>query len=110
MTPADVAELAKLVEDGKLTDRLAREALEGVLAGEGSVAEVVQARGLVVVQDDDALNAAVDKVVAANPDVVEKIRGGKAQAAGALIGQVMKEMRGKADAARIRELVLERVG
>jgi aspartyl-tRNA(Asn)/glutamyl-tRNA(Gln) amidotransferase subunit B len=74
------------------------------------VAEVVEQRGLIVVQDDGALNAAVDKVVAANPDVVEKIRGGKAQAAGALIGQVMKEMKGKADAARIRELVLERVG
>jgi aspartyl-tRNA(Asn)/glutamyl-tRNA(Gln) amidotransferase subunit B len=110
VTPADVAELAKLVDDGKLTDRLAREALEGVLAGEGSVAEVVEARGLVVVQDDGALAAAVEKVLAANPDVVEKIRGGKAQAAGALIGQVMKEMRGKADAARVRELVLERVG
>ncbi len=109
VTPADVAELAQLVDDGKLTDRLAREALEGVLAGEGDVATVVQARGLVVVQDDGALNAAVDKVIAANPDVVEKIRGGKAQAAGALIGQVMKEMQGKADAARIRELITERV-
>ncbi|GAB3458731.1 Asp-tRNA(Asn)/Glu-tRNA(Gln) amidotransferase subunit GatB [Kineococcus endophyticus] len=109
VTPADVAELAQLVDDGKLTDRLAREALEGVLAGEGDVATVVQARGLVVVQDDGALNAAVDKVIAANPDVVEKIRGGKAQAAGALIGQVMKEMQGKADAARIRELITARV-
>ncbi|WP_432570660.1 Asp-tRNA(Asn)/Glu-tRNA(Gln) amidotransferase subunit GatB [Kineococcus sp. SYSU DK005] len=108
--PADVAELQALVGAGTLTDRLAREALDGVLAGEGTVAQVVQARGLAVVSDESALVAAVDAAIAANPGVVEKIRGGKAQAAGALIGAVMKEMRGKADAARVRELVVERVG
>jgi len=110
VTPAQVAELQGLVDAGTLTDRLAREALEGVLAGEGSPTEVVASRNLAMVSDDSALVAAVETVLAANPDVVEKIRGGKPQAAGALIGQVMKEMRGKADAARVRELVLERVG
>ncbi len=110
MTPEQVAQLQSLVDAGTLTDRLAREALEGVLAGEGSPAEVVESRGLAVVSDESALVAAVDAAIAANPGVVEKIRGGKAQAAGALIGAVMKEMRGKADAARVRELVVERVG
>ncbi|MGI4896481.1 MAG: Asp-tRNA(Asn)/Glu-tRNA(Gln) amidotransferase subunit GatB [Janthinobacterium lividum] len=110
VTPAGVAELQGLVDAGTLTDRLAREALEGMLAGEGSASEVVQQRNLAMVSDESALVAAVDTVIAANPDVVEKIRGGKAQAAGSLIGQVMKEMRGKADAARVRELVVERVG
>jgi len=62
------------------------------------------------VSDDGALNEAVDRALAANPDVVDKIRAGKVQAAGAIIGAVMKEMRGQADAARVRELVLERAG
>ncbi|GAB7190481.1 Asp-tRNA(Asn)/Glu-tRNA(Gln) amidotransferase subunit GatB [Kineococcus sp. NUM-3379] len=109
VTPQHVAELQALVDAGTLTDRLARTALEGVLAGEGSPSEVVQQRGLAVVSDDSALTAAVDAAIAANPGVAEKIRAGKVQAAGALIGAVMKEMRGQADAARVRELVLERV-
>ena len=80
------------------------------MAGEGGPTEVADARGLELVQDDGALQAAVDTVIAANPDVVEKIRGGKVQAVGALIGQVMKEMRGQADAARVREIVMEKLG
>lgn len=110
VTPEHVAELDSLVENGKLTDKLARQALEGVLAGEGSPVEVVSARGLEVVSDDGALNAAVDEALAANPDVVEKIRGGKIQAAGAIVGAVMKATQGKADAARVRELIMERAG
>ncbi len=108
VTPAQVAELSKLVDSGELTDRLARQVLEGVIAGEGSPAEVVQKRGLKVVSDDSALIAAIDKALADQPDVLEKIRGGKVQAAGAIIGEVMKQMQGRADAARVRELVLER--
>ena len=68
------------------------------------------ARGLEVVSDDGALGAAVDRAIEANPDVAQKIRDGKVAAAGALIGAVMKEMRGQADAGRVRELVLERLG
>ncbi len=108
VTPAQVAELAALVEAGRLTDSLARQVLDGVLAGEGDPAAVVAARGLEVVADDGALTAAVDRAIAGNPEVVAKIRAGKVKAAGALIGAVMKEMQGKADAARVRELVLER--
>ncbi|MFE5671900.1 Asp-tRNA(Asn)/Glu-tRNA(Gln) amidotransferase subunit GatB [Agromyces sp. NPDC056523] len=108
--PADVAELAALVEEGALTDRLARQVLEGVIAGEGSPRKIVDARGLAVVSDDGALVAAIDQALAAQPDVLAKIRDGKVQAAGAVIGAVMKAMQGKADAARVRELVLERAG
>ncbi|BDZ56214.1 Asp-tRNA(Asn)/Glu-tRNA(Gln) amidotransferase subunit GatB [Agromyces marinus] len=110
VTPAHVAELAVLVDEGTLTDRLARQVLEGVIAGEGSPREVVDARGLAVVSDDGALVAAIDEALAAQPDVLAKIRDGKVQAAGAVIGAVMKAMQGKADAARVRELVLERAG
>ncbi len=107
-TPQQIAEIVALVDGGDLTDRLARQVLEGVVAGEGTPAEIVEARGLKVVSDDGALIAAIDEALAAQPDVLAKIRDGKVQAAGAVIGAVMKAMKGQADAARVRELVLER--
>ena len=109
VSPADVAATQALVDAGKLTDKLARAVFDGVIAGEGSPAEVVAARGLTVVSDEGALNAAIDEAIEANPDVAQKIRDGKVQAAGAIIGQVMKAMRGQADAARVRELLLARL-
>jgi aspartyl-tRNA(Asn)/glutamyl-tRNA(Gln) amidotransferase subunit B len=110
VTPADVARIVVLVADGKLTDKLARQVLEGVLAGEGSPDDVIAARGLEVVSDDGALGAAVDAAIAADPDAAQKVRDGKVAAAGALVGAVMKATRGQADAARVRQLVLERLG
>jgi len=98
-----------LIEAGTINDKLARQVIEGVLAGEGSPADVVESRNLAVVSDDGALGAAVDAAISANPGVADKIRGGKVQAAGALIGAVMKEMRGQADAARVRELILSKL-
>jgi len=103
-----IAELQQLVDEGALNDRLARQVLEFVIAGEGSPRDIVAAKGLAVVSDDGALIAAIDEALAAQPDVLEKIREGKVQAAGAVIGAVMKAMGGTADAARVRELVLER--
>ena len=97
------------MDSGRLTDKLARQVLEGVLAGEGDPEAVAAARGLEVVSDDSALLVAVDEALAANPDVADKIRGGKVQAAGAIVGAVMKATRGQADAKRVRELVMERV-
>ena len=109
VTPVHVAELDALVTSGRVNDSMARQVLEGVLAGEGSPVEVADARGLQLVNDDVALSAAVDAVIAANPDVADKVREGKVQAAGALIGQVMKQMKGQADAAKARELILEKL-
>ena len=109
VAPEQIAELQALVDSGRLTDKLARQVLEGVLAGEGDPEAVAAARGLEVVSDDSALLAAVDEALAANPDVADKIRGGKVQAAGAIVGAVMKATRGQADAKRVRELVMERV-
>ena len=110
VSPAQVAELQGLIDSGRINDKLARQALEGVLAGEGDPTQVVEARGLEVVSDDGALTAAVQEALDANPDIVEKIKGGKVQAAGALVGAVMKATRGQADAARVRELIMEMVG
>jgi aspartyl-tRNA(Asn)/glutamyl-tRNA(Gln) amidotransferase subunit B len=109
VTPAQVARVAALVSAGTLNDKLARQVLEEVLAGEGEPEDIVAARGLAVVSDDGALTAAVDEAIAANPDVAAKIRDGKTAAAGALVGAVMKATRGQADATRARELILERL-
>ena len=107
ITPSQVAEIATLVEQGTINDRIAREVLSAVLAGEGSPTEIVSSRNLEVVSDDGALIAAIDEALAKQPDVLEKIREGQVQA-GAVIGAVMQAMKGQADAARVRELVLER--
>jgi len=110
VTAQQVAEIQALVEDGTINDKLARQVFEGVIAGEGSPADVVAARKLAIVSDEDALAAAVDEAINANPEIVDKIKSGKTQAAGALIGSVMKQLRGQADAARVRELILEKIG
>ncbi|HEX6886599.1 MAG TPA: Asp-tRNA(Asn)/Glu-tRNA(Gln) amidotransferase subunit GatB [Candidatus Nanopelagicales bacterium] len=110
ITPSQVAEVEALVVAGTVNDKLARQVLDGVLAGEGSAAEVVASRGLAVVSDDGPLLAAIDDALAAQPDVAEKIRGGKVAAAGAIVGAVMKATRGQADAARVRALIFERLG
>ncbi len=109
VTPADVARVQALVDEGKINDKLARQVFDGVIAGEGTPDEVVEKRGLAVVSDEGALSEAVDRAIEANPDVAAKIRDGKVAAAGALIGAVMKDMRGQADAGRVRELILEKL-
>lgn len=108
VTPVQIAELAALVDSGEITDRIARDVLEGIVAGEGNAAEIVEKRGLKVVSDDGALLAAIDEALASQPEVLDRIREGKVQAAGAIIGSVMKAMKGQADAAKVRELVLKR--
>ncbi|MBY6411191.1 Asp-tRNA(Asn)/Glu-tRNA(Gln) amidotransferase subunit GatB [Rhodococcus sp. BP-252] len=106
ITPAQVAAVVALVADGKVNNNGARQIVDGVLAGEGEPADVMAARGLVVEKDDTKLQAAVDEALAANPGIADKIRSGKVQAAGAIVGAVMKATRGQADAARVKELVL----
>ncbi len=106
ITPTDVAEIVALVNKGELTDKLARQVIEGVIAGEGRPALVIASRGIKVVSDDGALMAAIEKVCAEQPETAQKIRDGHLPAAGALIGAVMKETKGQADAARVRELLL----
>ncbi|QKT07793.1 Asp-tRNA(Asn)/Glu-tRNA(Gln) amidotransferase subunit GatB [Gordonia sp. X0973] len=106
ITPAQVARVIALVDEGKLTNKLAQQVVVGVLDGEGEPDEVVAARGLEVVRDDSALQKAVDEALAANPDIVEKVRSGKVAAAGKIVGDVMKATRGQADPARVKELVL----
>ncbi|MEO3870481.1 Asp-tRNA(Asn)/Glu-tRNA(Gln) amidotransferase subunit GatB [Nonomuraea sp. B12E4] len=110
ITPAQIARVTELVASGSLNDKLAREVLEGVLAGEGTPDEVVERRGLQIVNDEGELSAIIDQVLADNADAAEKVKAGKVAAAGALVGGVMRASKGKADAARARQLILEKLG
>jgi aspartyl-tRNA(Asn)/glutamyl-tRNA(Gln) amidotransferase subunit B len=109
ITPEQVARVSALVRAGTLNDKLARQVLEGVLAGEGEPDDVVAARSLAVVSDDSALAASVAAAIEGRPDVAAKIRDGKINAVGALVGDVMKATKGRADPQRVRELILQRL-
>ena len=106
----DVAQIIELITQGELTDKLARQVVEGVIAKEGSPSEVIAKRGLKVVSDDSELMKAIEAAIAASPDTAEKVRGGNIPAAGALIGAVMKLTGGQADAAKVKELLLKHLG
>ncbi|MGO2516578.1 MAG: Asp-tRNA(Asn)/Glu-tRNA(Gln) amidotransferase subunit GatB [Corynebacterium variabile] len=110
ITPAQVARVIALIGEGKLTNKLARQAVDGVLAGEGDIDEVVAARGLEVVRDDGAIEKAVEDARAATPDIVEKYRAGNKKVTGAIVGQVMKTTRGKADPAQVNKIIAEKLG
>jgi aspartyl-tRNA(Asn)/glutamyl-tRNA(Gln) amidotransferase subunit B len=110
ITPKQVAEVVALVDAKTINSKVARQVVDFVLAGEGDPGQIVEAKGLGMVSDDSALQTEVDKALAANPDIADKIRSGKVQAAGKIVGDVMKATRGQADAARVRELVLAACG
>ena len=106
----DVYQIIILISQGELTDKLARQVVEGVIAGEGSPADVITKRGLKVVSDDSQLMKAIEDAIAAAPETADRVRGGNIPAAGALIGSVMKATGGQADAAKVRELLLKHLG
>ena len=110
LRPEQVAQLEATVQSGVITDKIARDVLARMIEGEGTPEEIIEKNGMAVVSDDSALLAAIDEALAADPDVMAKIQEGKVQAAGAVIGQVMKALGGQADAKRVRELILERAG
>lgn len=105
-----VAEIIALIQSGDLTDKLARQVVEGVVAGEGTPTEVIRKRSLKVVSDDASLMASIEAAIIAQPDTADRVRDGNIPAAGALIGAVMKATGGQADAAKVRELLLKHLG
>lgn len=109
ITPADVARVEALIAEGKLNDKLAKQTVSGVIAGEGTPDEVVAKHDYEVVQDTGALEAEVDKALAANPDIVEKLKSGNMKPMGAIIGAVMKATRGQADAKTVTGIVMSKI-
>ncbi|HEX7760156.1 MAG TPA: Asp-tRNA(Asn)/Glu-tRNA(Gln) amidotransferase subunit GatB [Caulobacteraceae bacterium] len=100
----DVAGLVKLLEDGVISSKIAKEVFEHMWAGEGTPAQIVETRGLTQVSDTGALEAMIDKLIAANPGQAAQVRE-KPQAIGWFVGQVMRETGGKANPAVINEIL-----
>jgi len=108
--PPQLAELVLRVEAGELSGTNAKQVFaEHVETGQ-PVSDIVSQKGLARISDSTALGAAVDEVLAANPDAVADVRAGKGQAIGFLVGQVMKATRGQADAGQVQRIVRERLG
>ena len=107
-TRIDAATLASLLDriaDGTLSGRMGKEVLEALWNGEGSVDEIIGARGLRQISDAGAIEALVDQVIDAHPQQVAQFRGGKTRVIGYLVGQVMKASRGKANPRQVNEIL-----
>jgi aspartyl-tRNA(Asn)/glutamyl-tRNA(Gln) amidotransferase subunit B len=107
--PSDIAELVKLIETDVISSKIAKVVFEHMWAGEGSPAAIVEKRGLVQVTDTGAIEAVVDKLIAANPGQAEAVKA-KPQAIGWFVGQVMKEMAGKANPAAVNAILRAKLG
>jgi aspartyl-tRNA(Asn)/glutamyl-tRNA(Gln) amidotransferase subunit B len=109
LPPAHVAELVALIEEGVISSKIAKEVFDHVWAGEGSPRKVVEARGLVQVNDTGAIEKAVDEIIAANPDKAAAVAE-KPQALGWFVGQVMKATGGKANPASVNDILKAKLG
>jgi aspartyl-tRNA(Asn)/glutamyl-tRNA(Gln) amidotransferase subunit B len=107
VTPAQVASLQELIEAGEINDKIARTVLDAMMAGEGDPKEIVEKRGLKVVNDDSALITAIEDAFARMPKAKEDIASGNIGAAGPIIGMVMKATSGQADGSKVRELIIQ---
>ncbi len=99
----------KLIEEGVVSSKIAREVFEHMWAGEGAPAQIVEARGLTQVSDTGALEAMIDKLIAANPGQAEAVKA-KPQAIGWFVGQVMRETGGKANPGTVNQLLRSKLG
>jgi aspartyl-tRNA(Asn)/glutamyl-tRNA(Gln) amidotransferase subunit B len=110
VAPEALARLVTMVSDRSVTPGAARQVLERLVAEGGDPAAIVEAEGLGAMGEGDELADVVRAAIEANPDAAEKIRGGKAQAIGPIVGYVMRETKGRADGGEVRRLVLEQLG
>ncbi|RSX55464.1 aspartyl/glutamyl-tRNA amidotransferase subunit B [Bifidobacterium dolichotidis] len=109
VTPDDVAEVEKLISSGALNDKLAKQTMACVIAGEGKPEEVVKAHGFKVMSDDGALEQTVQEAMDANPDIVAKLQSGNMKPMGAIIGAVMRATKGQADAKAVTKIVMQKI-
>jgi len=110
ISPAQLAALVRLVDAGTVGGPGAKQVLEEVFRTGADPGEVVRARGLAQVSDEGALEAAVDRVLAASPGEVERYRAGNRKLMGFFVGQVMKESKGKANPGVVNALLARKLG
>jgi aspartyl-tRNA(Asn)/glutamyl-tRNA(Gln) amidotransferase subunit B len=110
LAPSALGEMVELINDGTISGKIAKTVFEEMLASGKDPATIVKEKGLVQISDEGELVAVIEQVIAANPQSVEDYQGGKAQAFGFLVGQVMKETRGKANPQLVNKLLKEKLG
>jgi aspartyl-tRNA(Asn)/glutamyl-tRNA(Gln) amidotransferase subunit B len=111
LAPTLLAGMVKRIADGTLSSKLAKEVFEALWSGEGQDADtIIEARGLKQVSDASAIEPIIDEVLAANPKSVEEFRAGKEKAFNALVGQIMKATKGKANPQQVNELLKKKLG
>ena len=110
ISPEALAELVTIIGNGTISSKIAADIFPELMKGEVMPAELVKARGLVQVSDTGAIDAAVQKVLAAHPAEAEAYKGGKTKLISFFVGQVMREMRGKANPAMVNEALARFLG
>jgi aspartyl-tRNA(Asn)/glutamyl-tRNA(Gln) amidotransferase subunit B len=110
ISPTALAALLDRIADGSISGKIAKEVFEALWAGEGTVAEIIDRRGLTQISDSASIDALVDQVLAANPTQVEQFRAGKQQVLGFLVGQVMKASKGKANPQQVNDALRKKLG
>jgi aspartyl-tRNA(Asn)/glutamyl-tRNA(Gln) amidotransferase subunit B len=107
---AALAALLDKIEAGTISGKIAKEVFEALWAGEGTVVEIIEKRGLTQISDSASIDKLVAEVIAANPTQAEQFRAGKQQVLGFLVGQVMKASRGKANPQQVNEALRKALG
>lgn len=109
ISPAHLAGMLRLMDEGVISGKIAKTVFEDMFATGKDAKAIVQEKGLIQITDTSAIEAVVAEVIAANPKSVEDFRAGKEKAIGFLVGQVMKETRGKANPGLVNELLRKKL-
>lgn len=109
LTPAGLASLLKLIDEGKISVRLAKEVLTEIFATGKSPEKIVEEKGMVQISGEEELTGIIEEVLIANPQPVAEYKAGKTKALGFLVGQVMKATKGKANPAMVNQLLRKKL-
>jgi glutaminyl-tRNA synthetase len=107
---AQIAALAAMVDDGTISNKIAKQVFEEMAANGGEPAAIVEAKGLVQISDPAVIGPIIDEIIAKNPDNVAKFRGGNTKLLGFFVGQVLKSTGGKANPQVVNTLVAQKLG
>jgi aspartyl-tRNA(Asn)/glutamyl-tRNA(Gln) amidotransferase subunit B len=106
---ANLAQLVARIADSTISGKIAKEVFEAMWQGEGSADEIIAARGLKQITDSGAIEALIDKVIAANPEQVEQFRAGKEKVLGFFVGRIMQQSQGKANPGQVNAILREKL-
>ena len=107
--PAMLTQLVARIADNTISGKIAKEVFDAMWQGEGSVDDIIEARGLKQITDSGAIETLIDEVIAANPEQVEQFRAGKEKVLGFFVGQVMKQSQGKANPGQVNAILRDKL-